>query len=368
MNKKKILIVGNAFYPINSPRSFRTTELAKEFSRQGHIVTVIIPKIEDIHNQFEKDYNIKIKDLGTKKYNDTDTSNGSKLLIFFKRVFRKASDYFFHFPTSEWFFMVKKALVNEKGYDLLITIAHPHPIHWGTALVWNKSKIAKTWVADCGDPFMGNRIKKPFYFKYIEKYWCERVDYISVPFEGASNAYYKEFRDKIRIIPQGFNFNEVKVNKEDYKKHKIPTFAYAGGLMLGIRDPKYFLEYLLSLKNYDFKFILYTKSIDIVKDYVNRSEGKIEIRDYIPRKDLIKVLSKMDFIVNFNNSVSIQLPSKLIDYYLTERPVLSVDSGESNKEVVREFLEGDYHNQLIYNNTDQYKIENVANKFLSLIK
>jgi len=32
----KILIVSNAFYPEISPRSFRTTELAKELSRQGH--------------------------------------------------------------------------------------------------------------------------------------------------------------------------------------------------------------------------------------------------------------------------------------------------------------------------------------------
>ena len=32
---KRILIVAFSFYPIISPRSFRTTELAKELARQG---------------------------------------------------------------------------------------------------------------------------------------------------------------------------------------------------------------------------------------------------------------------------------------------------------------------------------------------
>ena len=39
--KKKILLVSNGFYPEISPRSYRATELAKEFYRQGHEVTVI---------------------------------------------------------------------------------------------------------------------------------------------------------------------------------------------------------------------------------------------------------------------------------------------------------------------------------------
>jgi len=36
MERKKILIVSASFYPENSPHSFRTTELTKEFARQQH--------------------------------------------------------------------------------------------------------------------------------------------------------------------------------------------------------------------------------------------------------------------------------------------------------------------------------------------
>jgi hypothetical protein len=65
----------------------------------------------------------------------------------------------------------------ESGYDLLISIAAPHSIHWGIA--WARkdgSPIAGIWIADCGDPFMGKEndtFRPPFYFRYLEKWFCQ---------------------------------------------------------------------------------------------------------------------------------------------------------------------------------------------------
>ena len=52
MNHKKVLIVCCWFYPVNSPRAFRAAELAKELAFQGHDVTVLTPKNEEIHNEY----------------------------------------------------------------------------------------------------------------------------------------------------------------------------------------------------------------------------------------------------------------------------------------------------------------------------
>ncbi len=207
--------------------------------------------------------------------------------------------------------------------------------------------------------------KKMFYFKYFEKYFCQNAHYITVPIEEAKRGYYPEFRDKIRVIPQGFNFNEIEINQEAYRKNDIPTFAYAGGLIPGGRDPRQLLDYLISL-NWGYKFILYTKSRDLVKPYVDKSGRKIEIRDYIPRDKLLQELARMDFLVNFENETSRQQPSKLIDYYLTGRPVLSVPSTDVNTKVVNEFLCGDYSHSYNFGDMCQYRIENVCNRFLSL--
>ncbi|MGF1672031.1 MAG: hypothetical protein ACFCU6_16425, partial [Balneolaceae bacterium] len=231
-----------------------------------------------------------------------------------------------------------------------------------------ENPIAGTWVADCGDPYMGMKLdsfNKLFYFKYVEKNFCRKADYITVPIEGAKDGYYPEFHEKIRVIPQGFNFHEIEIDKQMYRPNGIPTFAYAGGLIPGGRDPQKFLSYLVQ-QNRDYHFILYTKSRSLVEPWINKGKGKIEIRDYIPRDNLLEILSKMDFLVNIENSTSLQQPSKLIDYYLTGRPVLSVGSKQINPEVVDQFLNENYDNKYDYKDIDQYRIETVCSKFLML--
>jgi hypothetical protein len=137
------------------------------------------------------------------------------------------------------------------------------------------------------------------------------------------------------------------------------------GFILGGRYPLEFLDYLTFL-NWDYKFIIYTKNRGLIEPYLKKAEGKIEIRDYIPRKKLLQQLATMDFLVNFENETSLQQPSKLIDYYLTGRPVLSVPSYNIDKKVINEFLFGDYSNRQTFENMEQYRIEKVCRRFLDL--
>ena len=56
----KILMIAYYFYPDITPRSFRAFELAKEFSRQGHSVTIILPQSEEDYTELCKTYKFKI--------------------------------------------------------------------------------------------------------------------------------------------------------------------------------------------------------------------------------------------------------------------------------------------------------------------
>ncbi|MFH5833520.1 glycosyltransferase [Halalkalibaculum sp. DA3122] len=368
-DEKKILIISSSFYPVNSPRSFRATELVKEFARQGHDVTLLTLKNDRYHIPFEEEFGVTIKDLGDKRLPDIDMNGTNGITTLFKRALRRGALQLFEYPNIELAFKVKRALKNEAGYDLLISIAVPHPIHWGVAWAWDeKDPVAGTWVADCGDPYMGavlDSFNKMFYFKYVEKYFCNKADFITVPIEDAKEGYYPEFRDKIRVIPQGFQFEAPGTEAVRYREHAVPTFAYAGGFIPGGRDPRAFLDYLTSI-GHPYKFIVYTRSRSLVEPYVERSAGTIEIRDYIPRSELLKVLSTMDFLVNFENSTSLQRPSKLIDYYLAGRPVLSVTSSDIDKNAINEFLSGNYTRKYEFGDMDQFRIENVCRNFLDL--
>lgn len=369
MLKKKILIVSRSFYPLISPRSFRTTELAKELARQGHEVTVITSFIKEInYSDLGRKLNITFKDLGLLKYKPLNLK-GNKFFVLFKRFINRLALMAFEFPDIQLMPKVVKSLKREEGYDLLISIAVPYPIHWGVAWARNKKNlIAKTWVADCGDPYMLCKLdtfNKWFYFEYVEKWFFRKTDYIAIPFKGAKSAYYKEFHSKIEIIPQGFDLNEFKIPKHIFPNPTV-TFAYCGGFIAGKRNPSKFLNFLSKQSN-DFKFVVYTKKKDLLTPFLKKLGNKIEIRDYVPRAELIIAISRMDFLINFDNNVGEQLPSKLIDYAITQRPILNI-TNNLEKENILSFINGNYTSALKMNNIKDYDIKNVATKFLNLAK
>ena len=108
MSSKKILIVSSAFYPENSPRSFRTTELVKELCRQGHQVTLYTIKQDEYHLPLEKEYGVRIKDLGSRKLPNINIAKGNKLMVLAKRVVNRALLQLVLYPDIELMFKVKK--------------------------------------------------------------------------------------------------------------------------------------------------------------------------------------------------------------------------------------------------------------------
>ena len=276
---------------------------------------------------------------------------------------------FFNYPDGLNIKPLMRVLKNESGYDLMITIAMPHSVHWAMGKLYNKGvRVAKRWVADCGDPFMlteSDSFRPPFYFKPLETRWCRLCDYISVPTEKSYGGYYPEFRDKIRVIPQGFDFSVIK--RKEYVRNSIPTFAYSGSFIPGRRDLRPVLDGLIE-KNVDFELHVYTFQTGLFSSYKERLGYKLQLHEYIPRLELLENLSVMDFLLNLDNGITVQTPSKLIDYALTGRPILSLNSCAIDEQRLSAFMNGDYSEQYVVKNIEQYNITNVAHQFLDLCK
>lgn len=64
-----------------APRAFRATEIAKEFSKRGHNVTVPTHKGNNDYSEFERKYNLKVKDFVKGRWKDIHTNS-----ILFKTV------------------------------------------------------------------------------------------------------------------------------------------------------------------------------------------------------------------------------------------------------------------------------------------
>ncbi len=364
----KILVISKSFFPIAGPRSSRATELVKELSRKGNDVTVVAPRKSIVHDQFEKDFNVKVADLGTHFFSPTDANN----LSFFKKVLLKilmeiGMTEYLNFPDVLYYFKTKKKLRKYRDYDLVISIAKPHSIHWGVADALVKDRrIARKWIADCGDPFMSNPFRTPAkFFEKHERNFCRIADFITVPVKEAIGSYYPEYRNKIKVIPQGFDLEKDKRNILSYTPNPITTFAYAGAFYKDKRDPRKFLEFLLHL-NREYRFIIYSSNFDLVRPYAEKADGKIELRNYVPRQKLLGELSKMDFLINVSNISSVQSPSKLIDYYIVGRPVLTIENGSVDPIKLNKFLNGNYEDKHKFESVEKYDIKYVAQQFLML--
>src|SRR6185437_15610450 len=246
------LIISQTIYPAQFPRAFRATELAKELGNQGHQVTLFAVLGSFNYSEFEKDNaNIKVKNIGKMHFAkvNSDNTDYCEENNFFVKAFRKIFGRLFDFPDIELSFKIPKIICQERNVDCLITIAVPYTIHFGTAFAKSffPKYFPKTWIADCGDPYMGNEFRQPyFYFKYVEKWVFRKANYITIPIEAARRGYYQEFYHKIKVIPQGFSFQQIPLQR--FKaKNSVPTFSYTGILYKDFRDPTLFLQYLTTI-------------------------------------------------------------------------------------------------------------------------
>lgn len=370
MNKKSILIIASGFFPDQSPRSFRATELAKEFSRQGHKVTIMVPNKDNIQPLLDE-YNIEYNNLGKLKWKIPNVKKLGRFGGLFNKIVNRLLPLLFEFPKIEHYFKVKRKLKSEQtNYDMLISVAVPYPIHWGVAAVWKKNKknnLAPIWIADCGDPYCiqeNDTYQPPFYFKWIEKWFMRKVDFITVPTETSYRGYFPEFHSKIKVIPQGFRFEDIQ--KKTILNDGIIRFGYGGSFALNRRDPKELLQFLTGLdKSILFEFHIYTKHKKFVESF-SKNDSRIILHEPISRTELLENLSKFQFAVNLANFGTAQTPSKLIDYAIIEKPVLQIETGKLDKQTVVQFLNGNYENKVHINQPNRYRIENVVSQFLNL--
>lgn len=370
MDKRKILIITHGFYPEQSPRSFRATELTKEFCRQGHYVTVMAPYRQGT-DILAKEYGFHFRSLGTLNWRIFNFHNFGKLGRIYNKAVNRLLPLLFEYPMMELFFKIKKTLDKDvTKYDLLITIAVPYPIHWGVASLWKKYKIniAKKWIADCGDPYClqeNDTFRPPFYFRWVEKWFMRKTDFITVPTINSCSAYFPEFQNKLRVIPQGFRFEDIEIRST--KDDGVIRFGYGGVFIPNKRDPREFITFLISLpESVNFEFHVYTATPQLISPHIY-NDKRIFINNPVNRKNLLETLSAFQFVVNFANRGASQTPSKLIDYMIIEKPILNIETGNLDTNIIKEFLQGDYSNALKIEDSEKYKIENVVQSFMQLI-
>lgn len=371
-----IIVFSRWSFPYKNPRAFRTTELIKEFKRRKTNIYGILPYSKEIHS-LNLD-NIILVDNKTylDKENKKELENKSRINKIIVSIIKHIayyllgdSPYSILYSIRMWK-KIKEDRILLSPNDVVLSISYPFYVHVAVALIMKHIHQRPLMIADCGDPFYFNPSRKIApYLKWLEKWTLRQFDYVTIPMEEARAAYSSYgIDDRIRVIPQGFRLTEI--DADEYQGNQCPTFCYAGVFYDKIRNPKYFLDYLVSQSN-DFCFIVYalpdTFTFSLLKEYQKILGAKLQVREPLEREELIHVMAKMDFVVNFDNENSTQRPSKLIDYAMSKRPILSFNRKTFSPQIFQEFMNGDYkHAEHI--DLSQYDIRNVVDKFEELIK
>ena len=362
----RILLVGQFFPPYQTPRSFRLYELARELAK-GNSVTVYALLGDYNYTSMQKETGITIKSLGRSRFGNEDSTGHKKRSLINATITHTVGKWLL-FPSIELKHLVYRAIKQEfHQIDLIISIAYPHPVHWGVMKAKKEAlrngEVFPKWISDCGDPFMGNVFAPPpSYFARVEKEWGIMTDFITIPVEQARKAYYDDVQDKIRVIPQGFCLER---RFDRFSTNDVLTFVFAGNAKRNLRDPDKFLKYLAT-KTIPFVFHIYTRDISFYSPYKALLGEKLSVHPFVSREEILEILSKADFLVDIANEGSVQKPSKLIDYAIAGRPILEVSSSFHEASVVDEFLIGDYRHAMPPIDLTEFDIKTVARKFLML--
>ena len=373
MKKGKILIASRYYKPINTPRAFRTYELVNEFIRRKYEVITFLPEDAEVgdevrhiivsHGNMRKSVNRA--NINNKGIKNITLHKIRKIIVYFLGEGPKTLQY-----AVALYKALKKHFSNKENnhYNAIISISYPFYINVMLALAKRFISSSTIIIADCGDPFYANpQIKRAFYLKYVEKWTLEQFDYVTIPVEEARECYAGFLSTKkIQVIPQGFKL--MNISNDIYRPNNVPIFGYAGMFYESIRNPRYFFDYLLNVEQ-DFCFKVYAIPDGFTRmllaEYKDKLGDKLDVREAIDREKLIPEMATWEFVINFDNDNSNQRPSKLIDYAMSKRPILSFNQATFKPEVFTAFLHGDYSDQE-HIDLSQYDIRTVVDKFEQL--
>ena len=337
-NTKRILIVTHQFIPHQSPRTTRWKLLYDELIESGYDVTVITGT-----SQLSEDPNIKyignkkasgiVKNLRIQSNIKQDSSYKNYLYKLLKKIYRFFYK-FFAWPdyTMFWIFSIWK---NRKkidiDYDLIISVSLPFSSHVAAYII-NKDKNKK-WIMDIGDPFSlktnafeNNRyLYKSLNYYFENKFYKKAHQVVFTHQESADEhkIFFNMPENKVTIGSPISTFSQELFQKSvsfDYEAKPI-TIGYFGVLTKGVRSPSQVLKFF---QQTDFVLHWYTNSDS--KEMIKQNKidfNRNKLFDMVTRNEALeKMVTSLHCLLSIGNLNPTQLPSKIIEYISTGKPVL----------------------------------------------
>ncbi len=383
----KYLIVTHQFLPHISPRTTRWKLLVDELVSQGHEVTVITGT-----KQTSQDNRIKTIFVGNSRASNVvvslrnqsnSLSTKKRLKVIFYKLLKKVYRFAirnFAWPDYTMFWLLSIFNTRKKldlEYDVIISVSLPFSSHIAGYMI-NK-KIGKPWIMDIGDPFTlkktapeNNNLLYGRLNKFYERKFYHQASQILFTHEDAMKTHINEFQIQESKVAVGQPISKFQEDLYELSKNydygtKDIKFGYFGIFTQGVRTPDNFLESLRKLKDYEMHWYINSDSESILKKNILDS-SKHNYHSQVPRDEALELMTtSFHCLVSVGNLNPNQIPSKVIEYIATGKPV--VHFAEIKDDPVIPIAEEFDNLFIITTNTDLNKFKKeLQNYFLEIDK
>ena len=248
-----------------------------------------------------------------------------------------------YWPESNcaWFFPARAMalqLVEDISFDAVISTSTPYTGHLVGKTV-KKACPDVPWTVDIGDPFSFGQ--PPWNNMSLYKGLNHRseakvlnlADSISVTVDSCKEAYgelFPDIEDKITVIPPLFSGTITSQQKKP-ETRKDRRLVFTGSLYKEIRNPAYLLDVLVTVfeKTPEVEVHFYghlNDCADLFKHHLRKSPKNVFVHGLVSREAASEALDKADILINIANRTRHQLPSKLVDYMASGKPILNIVS------------------------------------------
>lgn len=361
----KILIICYCYPPDLGPRASRWSAIAEFWTGQGHDVHVIsarkqgaLPQeilngvhVHRVGGAISENLRLRLES-GNKQSAESaaQTAPGGAPLSGLGGLLKSIHDVTWkkiYWPDSTcmWFFPARRKalrLCGEISFDALISTSTPYTGH----LVGKAAKAAHPdlpWTVDIGDPFSFGQppLNNTALFKGLnhrsEASMLELADSISVTVESCAKVYGDFFPgtyDKITVIPPLFS-GPISASAKPPETGPVRRLVFTGSLYRDIRNPAYLLKLVSGLfeQSPDLEAHFYGRindCADLFEEPLRKFPKNLFVHGLVTRDAAAEGLKQADFLINIANITSYQLPSKLVDYMATGKPIINLVSIEDD--------------------------------------
>lgn len=361
--KKIVFMLGN-YTPKLSANGMCVKALIDELKNDNEIYVICYG---DDYREFCEDnvkfYTIPSNRCLTNKFYSGKVGGLKRKFFLLKTCFVEPPYPISGFEMAKRYYRRLNEILSLEPIDIVVSVVHP--VDSAIALMNVKDKTVKKIVYELDalvdDKYLKTGWRKFFLRRNVKLEADIHKNADMVLFLKSHQNYISTIANENKFIPVDIPlinehyYNAIRSNlKISVAEKDIPTIVYAGSLSSCVRSPEYILRLLYELYNRKTKFnaVFYSRGCsEQISLYSQKTEGMIERKDYVSSSKLIDVYGNADFLLNIGNLAPETLPSKLVQYISTGKPIIHISY--SKPDICVDYL-NNYPNCVIVNVDDDF--------------